>query len=206
MHTTMGLTLYAAPAIEPLTLSEIKAHCRVTHADDDTYLLALVSACREYAETITRRSFINSTWRLTLDEWPTARTGNFGSTSEDIVLPRSPVSSVTSITYIDTDRVTQTLAAPTYELSTTVEPSIIRLNYGREWPSVLDHPESIVITFVAGYGAQPDDIPERVRTIIKLHAAYLYENREVANPAALAASDVSVGYEALIRSLMVPHL
>ena len=155
----MGLAVYTAPAVEPITLDEIKAHCRVTHADDDVYLIGLVAACREYAETLTRRSFVSTTWRLTLDDWPSVREGNFGSTLDAIILPRSPVASVTSITYIDMAEATQTLATSVYELSNTTEPATIRLKYGQSWPSVLGHPECITITFVAGYGAY-DEVPE----------------------------------------------
>lgn len=201
----MGLAVYTAPAVEPITLDEIKAHCRVTHADDDVYLIGLVAACREYAETLTRRSFVSTTWRLTLDDWPSVRTGNFGSTSDSIILPRSPVASVTSITYIDTAEATQTLATSVYELSNTTEPATIRLKYGQSWPSVLGHPECITVTFVAGYGAY-DEVPEIAKAAIKLHVSHLYENREAVTPASVGDQTFSVGYDALINSLKVPHL
>jgi len=60
----MPLTVLTAPAVEPLSLSEVKLHCRVDASDEDTLLTALIVAAREYAEQLTGRAFITRTYEL----------------------------------------------------------------------------------------------------------------------------------------------
>ena len=43
------------------------------------------------------------------------------------------------------------------------------------WPEVLDIPETIRVRFVAGYGTNPGDVPEAIRTAILLHVEQLYD-------------------------------
>src|SRR5688572_20333616 len=101
----MALTLQTAPASEPVTLAEVKDVCRVSDSAFDTQLTSFALAARRWCEEFTRLALINQTWDLTLDAWP-----------KRIVLPRPPVSSVTSVTYVDGNGDTQILAADQYRL------------------------------------------------------------------------------------------
>jgi uncharacterized phiE125 gp8 family phage protein len=55
----------AEPAIEPVGLAEIKAHLRLTpdFADDDGYILSVVSAARRMVESRTGRTLTETRWR-----------------------------------------------------------------------------------------------------------------------------------------------
>lgn len=94
----MALFLVMAPSIEPVSLAEAKAHLRVEVNDENSLIQTLITAARQYVETATRRALLQQTWDDKLDAFPCGA----------IVLPLSPVTSVTSITYLDTAGVSQT--------------------------------------------------------------------------------------------------
>lgn len=165
-----GLSLYTAPATEPVSVTEAKAHLRVTYTDEDSLIADLIVAARRWFEEQTYRALVSQTWDLKLDEFPTG--------DDPIRVPRAPMVSVTSITYVDGDGVTQTWSSSQYVVSATRQPGLIRPAYGYEWPAdVRDQPDAINVRFVAGYGAAAD-VPGPIKAAIKLLIGQLYEFRE----------------------------
>jgi len=67
---TFGLQLITAPESEPVSLEQSKTHLRVDYPDDDSYILALISAAREVVEGKLRRAVFEQTYQLTLDQFP----------------------------------------------------------------------------------------------------------------------------------------
>lgn len=51
-----GYTVITPVSVEPITLTDVKAYCRVDFDDDDALLASLLTQCRGYAEGVTRRS------------------------------------------------------------------------------------------------------------------------------------------------------
>lgn len=174
----MAQSLITAPTIEPITLVEAKAQCRGEVDDDDGLIAGFIITARQHLETETRRAFMTQAWDLTLDyDWPRERV--LSSLRPRIVLPRPPVQSVTSISYIDTAGATQTLAANQYKLAKAntgewfIEPA-----YGAIWPSVRSEMAAVTVRFVAGYGSNPGDPPEPLRQAMLLLIGHYFENRE----------------------------
>ena len=165
----MKVSLVTGPTEEPVTLEDAKHHLKVDTEDDDLYVMTLIKASREYAETVTHRALINQTWKVYLDDWP----------DEDYIqLPFPPLSSVSHIKYTDCNSSQVTVSTSSYDFDTVSEPGRIVLAYGETWPSVTLHPTNpIEIQFVCGYGT-PDDIPEGIKQAMKIDMATLYENRE----------------------------
>lgn len=163
--------LKTAPAAEPLTLAELKLHLRVTGSAEDDYITALGKAARRRVEEITGRALINQTWYLYLDAWPTC---------DRIRLPRAPLSSVTSVTYYDTDGTTaNTFSAASWDADTNPTPGEVVLTYGSVWPSTTMRPNSpIVVEYVAGYGAAGSAVPEELKQAIYLMVGLWYAYRE----------------------------
>ncbi len=95
-----GYKELTAPAVEPVTVAEAKTHIGLNTSDADTLIGKLITAARLQAEIITRRVFVASMWRFTLDQFPAGR--------EPIELPKSPLIFVKRVQYVDTDAATQT--------------------------------------------------------------------------------------------------
>lgn len=163
-----GLALTSPPASEPVSLTEMKLWLRVEHDSDDGPISELITSARELAEQEYDRQFITASWRVTLPRFP-----GCGGT---IRLPRCPLRSVSSITYLDYLGATQTLSTDVYVVAATRDPGLITLADGESWPTTYIHPEAVTITYSAGYGDE-DDVPRRAKLAIKVAVAWWYERR-----------------------------
>ena len=158
----MRLNLETAPAAEPISTSEAKSHLRVDVSDDDTLIGKMIVAARHACEKYTGRALINQTWEVFLDAWPPGQSVPIWEGTRvgpatlldglvtGIDLPKSPLSSVTTIeTYDDNDAAT-TFAASNYFVDTASEPGRIVLRSGSSWPQPTRVANGIEITIVAG--------------------------------------------------------
>lgn len=194
--TDSSLVLSVAPATEPITTAEAKAQARVDISDDDTYIDTLITAARVQAETYTQRAFIDQTWVYKIDEWP----------SGVVQLPRAPLSSVTSIAYLDADGNSQTLSSSVYTVDTSSEPGRIYLADGQTWPTVQSVRHPITITYVAGYGSAASSVPAPIKAAIKVMVATWYENRESAIIGTITANIGSgIGSGSMVEGMLNPY-
>ena len=195
-----GLEVITAPTIEPISRIEAREHLRLDDDIDDSQVRAYITAARLWAEKFTGRTFINTTFRQNLDGytanyepyWEGMKTGPSQVVySNCLELAASPASSVTHIKYYDDADTESTWAASNYYVDKVGDVGKIHLRDGGTYPSDLRASNAIQITFVAGYGASPNDVPEPIRTAILQVMTYLYENRgdtdEVKVPQIIAA-------------------
>lgn len=171
----MSLYLVTAPAVEPITLAEAKRHLKVEVDDDNDLIRGLSIAAREYAETFTGRKFITQTW----DEKPC------GFHWGPIVLPFAPVSSVTSITYLDQAGVSRTWSSALYRTLLPTGPQAQRGRiepvYGESYPATYPVLEPVAIRFVCGYGASGASVPASIIAAMKLLIGHWYQERSAVN-------------------------
>lgn len=163
----MGLKLVAAPAVEPITLAEAKAHIRSVTNDEDTLVTRWIAGARRRAQTFTQRVFITQTWEWLLD----------GFDRWQLELPNGPLQSVTSVKYLDEAGVEQTLAPARYIVDAKSDPGRITPAYGDAWPTTLCRINAVTIQFVAGYGAAAADVPEEIKIAMLLMIAHLDQHR-----------------------------
>ncbi|MEG8220126.1 hypothetical protein OSJ57_05750 [Sphingomonas sp. HH69] len=168
----MPLILDTAPATDPVTLAEVKAHIRVIHADEDASIADMILAAThrfDGRDGSLGLCLITQSWTLTLDAF-----------TAEIAIPLPPCQSIDAITYVDPDGVTQTLDAAAYQVFGlgSANGAKVRPAYGTSWPAIRNQPDAVAITFTAGFGDNPGDIPEPIRTAIKMRVGHLYENRE----------------------------
>ena len=202
--TPYGLQLVTGPVEEPVTTAELKAHLRIDHTEEDDVIAGFNEAAREYVESRTSRQLVTATWRVLIDRFP-------GRTLDDVYvpltwrygiirIPRAPLQSVTSVKYVDTDGVEQTVPTTDYQVDSTREPGKIMPARFKVWPVTDPLTLSAVrVVFVAGFGAAAA-VPRRFKQAIKMLAAHWYENRENTITGTIIA-EVPKGVDALINNL-----
>lgn len=163
----MAYQLVAAPGVEPVTLAEARAHLRVTATDEDWLIQAHIIAARRRAESLTHRRLVTQTWDWFLDRFP----------CWEMEVPFGQLQSVTSVKYLDTAGVEQTLAGTEYLVDAKSDPGRITPAYGKVWPTTRAQMNAVTIRFVCGYGLA-DRVPWEIRAAILLMVGHLFEHRE----------------------------
>lgn len=171
------------PTIEPVTLEDFKAHARVDYDDQDTVITNQITAARLYCEEYLQRSFITTTWALTMDAFPC---------DDEIELQRANLIAVSSITYVDTNGTTQTLSSSNYRVDAYGEPPRIEPAYGYYWPMTRNVSNAVTVTFTAGYGATAASVPQSIKQAILLLANHWYENREPVSQQSMAPIPMTI--------------
>lgn len=193
-----GLTLVTAPTDEPLAPIEVIQHLRLpADTDEDDLLAGLVAAARDQAEARTNRALVTQTWRLTLDAFPDCEGA--------IVLPKPPLQSITSITYVDLNGTTQTLAPAAYQVDTSRLLARVAPAYGTYWPPTREQMNAVAVTFACGYG-DAAAVPAGIKAAMKLLIGNWYENREATISGTIIA-EVPFTVDALFGPyrVLVPH-
>lgn len=157
-----------APASEPLTLTEAKEQCRVDGSDSDNVLNAYIKAARAFVEDYTGKRLVSQTVEM--------RCSSFNDLSR---LPTAPVTSISSVTYIDTAGDTQTLSTDVYEAVLIGDEPLIRLKVEQSWPSVRDARDAIKVTAVVGFADPDDDELEDIKNAMRLMIGAWYDDRSV---------------------------
>lgn len=173
------MTVVTPPTLEPVTLAEARAHCRIDGGTEDGLLSGYLLAARQHVEDITGRLLITQTIDVLYDDkWPLVWDRALTLPTVKILLPTAPVQSITSLGYVDSDGVAQTLSSGNYQFVSGTNPYIVPA-YGATWPDVRWQPDAITVRAVVGYGSNPGDVPEPIRHAILLLVGSLFENREM---------------------------
>lgn len=165
----MGIKVITAPVLEPVTLAEAKAQCRIDVATEDALITSYISAARRLCERIDWRAYLTQTLEVWLDDWPSG---------DVLTIPRPPLQSVTSVKYYDEDNVEATFPSASYYVDTVSEPGRVVLNSDYDWPSVTLRPvNAVVVRFVAGWTSAAN-VPETIKQAVLLVVGHWYEDRE----------------------------
>ncbi len=165
----MALVLTTGPALEPVSLDEVKAHLRIDHVDEDVLLASLVTTARIHLETRLGLSFITQNWMLVLDQWPDA---------PNIFLPLGPVQQITGITLYDSSDQTSVIDTASYALDAISQPARLVWRGAMPKPAPQRAYNGIEISLTTGFGANALDVPQPLRQAILLLVSHWYENRE----------------------------
>ena len=176
------------PVNLPISIALLKEHVKLDPADtsQDTYLELIIKAASGYCEKYTARTLINTTYETYRDDF----------SSNCMQLRRSPLSSLTSVEYLVSDVLT-TVDDTTYYITDSQSYPVIYIKSDEAWPTDIDdRKQSVVITFVAGYGADDTSIPDDLKLALLNHCAKMYENRGD------CSNDVSMSSDSCIKSYL----
>ena len=221
----LNLRRVASPLYEPISVDDALMHARIDNDVERSYVIGLIRVAREYVEDVTWRTLMGTEWDVGLDSWPNTVPPPYAGVEQALALnlwpvrggwgmPRAPLRSVTSITYVDDTGGTNTFPLSNIVVDTLSEPGRISLKRSVAWPSVILVPVgAIKIRFVAGYSdvltnaSTPEQLaaaraacPAAAIHAIKLIAAHLYENREETVTGTIIAS-LPMGVDALLSPL-----
>ena len=191
-----SLTRQTAPAVEPVTLSEAKAHCRIDGNDDDAYVASLITAAREWCEQYLDRSLVYTQWVMRFDRFPADGT-------HDIELPRPPMAAAgtataVALTFTYDNGTTATYATSSYRVDRNSTPGTVKTLYGQTWPPHLQDDNAISVTWWGGYGASGTDVPAAIRHAMLMLVGQWHERRMAAD--SMGGSEVPFGVKSLLDS------
>lgn len=179
----------AAAAV--LTLEQLRRHCKIDPPDAvndaDADLTSALSAAQAIAAHHTGTSIGAQTLELALDEFPAG----------PIQLPQGPVSSITSVTYVDTAGATQTLAGSAYSLDDYSTPQWLLPAAGTEWPETYAAANVVKVRYSAGSDTPSAAVLQALRLLVGLY----YDNRNAADKGDLA--ELPFGVKALLDTVKV---
>jgi uncharacterized phiE125 gp8 family phage protein len=186
----MALVLTNVPAVEPVSLVEAKAHLRVDADDEDALIGALVATARLFVERTLGLALITQSWSYFVDAWPRSYT---------LALPLAPVQAISAVRLHGADGGTTTLDAADYAVDVLSRPA--RIVFNGAVPSVAPRTlNAFEVSLLAGYGDEPDDVPQTLRHALVLLVAHWFERRE---PVVLG--DMPQEVPATIAGLLLPY-
>lgn len=146
----MSVAIAVQPFAEPITVAEMKIHLKQDSGitEDDDLIRSQIASARDVVETMTgtnvkrQKVMIDTTFTLKLDYFPSWTY---------IEVPRVPLVSVSSITYLDAAGDSQTWASSNYTVDTAS--GRIYLTYSGTWPTTQAIANAVTVTFIAGMAA-----------------------------------------------------
>lgn len=160
----------------PIPLDVLRTRLRIEVESDDTDLASLSIAAGELIERETGVLLRSQSIAEKIVAW------------KRTPLRKGPVTSVTSVTYTDTNGATQTL--PTDEWFTLEDDELIVLDF--DTSAVVKDNTQPTVNYVAGY----TDVPHALQQCIVALVGAWYNNPEASNVAALA--EVPLAYRHII--------
>lgn len=140
-------------------------------------LTDILNGARSWAEKFTDRSFIQSTWTMKLDKFPSL------NSDQAIHLPKGKFVSLTSLKYVATSGTLTTLTENT-DFTVHSAGDIARLTptdssgFTTSWPNIGNKKEAVQVVWIAGYGTAATDVPGPLITGVKLAIQDMYCNEK----------------------------
>ena len=173
-----SLELVSPPSELPISAEEFKTWARISHVEEDDVIESIIRQATDEVERSLGRLLINQVWRQTLDHsarewaWPVGH-------DQVIRLRKPPLMGVASVEYVSSiDGATYELDPSHYVVTraTSTKGSIARKLEALSIPLKTGN-DVVSITYFAGYGYYPGDVPAAIRNAVKTVASAIFETR-----------------------------
>lgn len=171
---------------EPVSLTEAKAQCRMEDDNsDDTFITSLIAPARAYVEKVSTYGLVAGTRVFTFGQW-----GDF------LEIFLRPITSLTSVGYVDEDGNAQTYTplAPLGAYPFRIFPAA-----NDEFPAILDG-STITVTVAAGAIDSASQEYLIAKRAILLLIGHWFEFREAAQ-AGIVSGEVAFAVSSLLETL-----
>lgn len=202
-----GIT-QTTPTREPLFVDDVRNYLRLDDDVEETLIVALIAAARQWAENYTGRAFITRTVHQFQDSYHYPNTylpegvytgiyKNMPNTFIDLAL--TPVVSFTHVKAIDDAGTETTWDASNYYVDTVRDVPRLVLRDGGSFPSDLRSANGLKLVYDAGYGASPINIPDAIKMAMMQYCTFMYEHRGDFE------SNKQLEPSKIIKSLLMPY-
>lgn len=194
---------------EPVSLETVLSHLRIESDTGDSAFIesVIIPSARQLAERKSGSAIRPARYKQTLSAFPRHERDRVSGASSFAPFSRASkslpikfahglINSVDSVTYIDTQGVTQTLDVSTLNIVVVDSANVeLSLSAGAFWPQTADAANAVTIIYRAGM--LPDDFASFFPSVIHwilLACGWAYENREMFLIGKTAAIEMPASY------------
>ena len=216
----MATVQTSAPAVEPITLADVKAHLRIDTGDEDALLQSLILTSRLHIEVALGLALIQQTWSCFFDRWPALQDARgaplqpagvvftvadprarLDAASDAVMLPIHPIQSVDAIRVYAEDGTFAALPLDGFSIDRASNPARVVRQFSTATPTPGRRVNGIELSVTAGFGPNPSDVPASIRLALLMLVAHWYEHRD---PGEIGSAAAKVPQ--LISALLSPYL
>ena len=154
-----------ASTIQIISTAEAKVHLKVDTTVEDSYIDDLIAAATDSAQEYTNRFFMATKLKQVADTW--------NGISE---LFKSQVSSVTTISYYDSDGGLTEWDDTNYLIDTSSMPARVTLVPDGTLPDIQDRVNAVIVDYTVGVTTAAE-VPQAIKQAILLMIGNYYANR-----------------------------
>ncbi|MFD2677615.1 head-tail connector protein [Camelimonas lactis] len=178
----MNLMLVNGPAVEPVTLDDMKLYLRLDGDAEDALVTAMIRAGRMTVEAATHLALLEQVWRIRLDAWPAAGI---------VAPPIGPLRRIEAVRLVS--RAGEAAALDVAGFRADAGAGMIAMP---ATPPQLSGGH-VEIDVSVGHGVAASDVPEPLRLAVRTMVACWFDNRGEA-PAPRGASLLPDAVRALL--------
>lgn len=187
---------------EPISLTYARLHTKVDGVTDNDLFNIWIPAARRFFEQATGLTLFEKTFEMAFDSFPSDGV---------LTLPfATPLISVTSVKYTDSDSLETTVDAADYVVDTYSPVGRVMPAYGLVWPTFTAHPSNpIKVRYKGGLipvTSPEGEVPEDIQQCIALLVGHYHKHREsvIINDRGIVYQSQAV--EMAARSMISQHI